>query len=307
MKTLIVGAGAMGGIVGALLAESGVDVTLYDVARAQVEAIQKNGLIIERGDRRRVVKIRATMDISQLEPVDLLIVLVKSYDTRQAVQGAMSCVTPDTSVLTLQNGVGNVEEITVLIPPRQVFAGVTSHGAMVLHPGIIRHNGGAKTFIGPVDPEQFSRAQEIAGIFNQAGIETVVTEDIQGVIWTKLTANAAINPLTATLRCPNGELVRDRNSLAIMEKIVDEVKKLASVQGIKLIQEDMLDYVKNVCHATSGNNSSMLMDILKGRRTEIDAINGRIALLGQKYGVPVPVNECLAGLVRMVESRGKCQ
>lgn len=302
MQTVIVGAGAMGSLVGALLTENGIDVTLYDIAREQVAAIREQGLIIERGDRKRTVRIPATCALKEIEFADLLILLVKSYDTRNAVRGVMPLISSRTLVLTLQNGGGNLEMITELIPKGQVFAGVTSHGAMRLGLGVIRHNGGAKTYLGPADDKQLRKAEEIAGLLNQGGLETMVSRDIQGTIWTKLTANAAINPLTAITGCTNGELLEHQDTIKIMEMIIEEVKKTASAQGIQLLHEDMFDYVKSVCAATRENKSSMLMDILGGRRTEIDAMNGLIALLGKKYGVPVPVNKCMSNLVRVIES-----
>lgn len=307
MKTVIIGAGAMGCLVGALLTESGVQVTLYDIAREQVEAIRRQGLIIERGDSRRAVKVPATTDLMEIEQADLLVVLVKSYDTQRAVEGVRSCISPQTMVLTLQNGEGNIEAITRIIPPKQVFAGVTSHGAMILGPGMIRHSGGGKTFIGPMDHDQFSQGEEITFLFNQAGMETVISRDIQGAIWTKLIANGAINPLTAIIGCTNGELLEDENLLDTMECIVNEGKKAAEAAGIKVFREDMFEYVKSVCAATRENKSSMLMDVLKGRRTEVDAINGMIAMVGRKYGVPVPVNQCMTSLVHVIEAKNKKQ
>jgi len=307
MKTVIIGAGAMGCLVGALLAESGVQVTLYDIAPEQVEAIRKQGLIIERGNSRRAVKVNATADLKEIEKADLLVILVKAYDTQRAVEGVRSCISPETLVLTLQNGDGNIEEITGIIPARQVFAGVTSHGAMLLGPGIIRHSGGGKTFIGPMDKENFYQGEEITRLFNNAGMETMISRDIKGVIWTKLIANGAINPLTAIIGCTNGELLEDTNLLDTMESIVNEGKKAAEAAGIKLLQEDMLEYVKSVCAATRANKSSMLVDVLKGRRTEVDAINGMIAMVGRKYGVPVPVNQCMVSLVHGIEKKNKKQ
>lgn len=307
MKIVIVGAGAMGGLVGALLTESGIEATLYDISREQVEAIRKHGLIIERENKRRVVKVHATNALHELGQADLLIVLVKSYDTQRAVQGVKDCISPETLVLTLQNGEGNVAAISRVIPAQQILAGVTSHGAMLLSPGIVRHNGGAKTFIGPVDRHQFPKAEEVARLFNQAGIETIVSQDIQGTIWTKLLANAAINPLTAIMGCTNGALLEDESLLAVMENIVEEGKKAAAAAGIKLFREDMFDYVKSVCTATRENKSSMLMDILKGRRTEIDAINGMVTLIGEKNGQGTPVNQCVTQLVHALEKGRKQQ
>ncbi len=201
MKTLIVGAGAMGSLVGGLLAEGGNEVILYDIAQEQVNAINMCGLVIKQGDRCRMVKIKSTSRINELGTADLLIVLVKSYDTEKAIKEVKPCIDSQTLVLTLQNGEGNIEAITKVIPPKQVLAGVTSHGAMLLSPGLIQHNGGAQTFIGPVDKQDCSSAEVVAQLLDQAGIAARVCPDIKGMIWTKLIANAAINPLTAFRLC----------------------------------------------------------------------------------------------------------
>ncbi|ATW26294.1 ketopantoate reductase family protein [Candidatus Formimonas warabiya] len=304
MKTIVVGAGAMGSLVGALLAESGNDVILYDIAKEQVDAINEHGLVIEQGDGRRTVKMKATTDLNRLGTADLLVVLVKSYDTGAAILGVKSCIDAHTKVLTLQNGEGNIDAITKVVPPRQVLAGVTSHGAMLLRPGVIRHNGGARTFIGPVDKGDDSWAKEIAQLLNGAGMDTRVFLDITGTIWTKLIANAAINPLTAITGLCNGALLEDENLLKLMESILEEGKAVAEAQGIKLFRDDMFEYTKSVCAATRENKSSMLMDVVKGRRTEIDAINGMVAMRGQRYQVPTPVNTCMTRLVRSLE-KGK--
>lgn len=303
MKTVIVGAGAMGCLLGALLTESGAEVILYDIAQEQVTAIRKQGLMIERENIKRRVKVRATWDLKELEQVDLVIVLVKAYDTMSAIKGVRPCISPKTQVLTLQNGAGNIEAITGLIPARQVFAGVTSHGAMLLEPGMVRHNGVGKTFIGAVDPGERSKAEEIASYLQRAGIETAVSYDIRGIIWTKLLVNAAINPLTALIGCTNGQLLKDEGLLMIMKNIVDEGQKVALSAGIELFQEDMLTYVKSVCVATKDNKSSMLMDILRGRRTEIEAINGMVVSLGEKNQLETPVNQCLTRLVHSLSHR----
>lgn len=302
MKTLIVGAGAMGGLVGALLTESGRSVTLYDINREQVQAINEQGLVIERGDSRRIVKVSATTNIEEIHGAELIIFFVKSYDTKKALEEVKPCITQETKVLTLQNGEGNIETITSVIPSGQVFAGITSHGAMLLAPGVIRHSGGAETFIGPIDHNRFQEAEEIARLLNHAGMKTIISRDIKSTIWTKLIINAAINPLTAIIRCTNGRLLDEANLLFLMENIVEEGKRVAQAAGIK-VSQDIFEHVKKVCFATGDNKSSMLMDIIKGRQTEIDAINGIIAKNGQGYGIPVPFNECMVRLVRGMEVR----
>ncbi|MGI6711196.1 MAG: ketopantoate reductase family protein [Bacillota bacterium] len=307
MKIIVVGAGAMGSLVGGLLAEKGADVTLYDVAYEHINTIRNKGLIIEYEGRRRVINVNATEKVKELGKADLLVVLVKSYDTGEALRGIEACLTSRTSVLTLQNGLGNIEAIREVVPPQQILAGVTSHGAMLLEPGMVRHNGGSKTYVGAVDKNERARAQWAARVLNLAGIETQVSEDIMGAVWTKLIVNAAINPLTAITGRFNGELVEDKDLLILMEAIVQEAVLVAKALDMELQHEDMFEYVQTICRVTAQNRSSMLMDIIRGRRTEINAINGSIVGLGVRYLVPTPVNRCMTHLVCSLEKKGTSQ
>ncbi|MGI6065308.1 MAG: ketopantoate reductase family protein [Bacillota bacterium] len=301
MRVVVVGAGAMGSLTGGLLAQSGIEVILFDILKERVEPISRHGLIIEGSWGRQVVRVQATTRTDDLNRADMLIVLVKSYDTRAAVWGVRNCIGSQTLVLTLQNGLGNVEAISGIVPVERVFAGVTSHGAMLTAPGTVRHNGGAKTYIGNVINREKDGAQNIARVLSMAGIETEVSPDIQGALWTKLIVNAAINPLTAISGLYNGELQEHRDILEIMQQIVNEAMGVAAAEKVKLQADDMLSYVKSICHATASNKSSMLMDILNGRRTEIDAINGMIVQKAKEHYLSAPVNETITHLVRVLE------
>lgn len=297
MDIIIVGAGAMGGLVGGLLTESGMETVLYDVSSQRIDAIRQNGLVIEREGRKRSIKVNATTRPDELKTADLLCVLVKSYDTREALWAVQRSIGPETKVITLQNGLGNVEAISDIVPAGQILAGVTSHGAMLLRPGVIRHNGGAKTYIGSLTGEK-EETGNIAQILTHAGMETFVSDDMDGVIWTKLVANAGINPLTAISGLHNGELLDSTDMLDLMEKIVGEAVRVAADLKICLQEEDMFSYVQSVCRATAQNKSSMLMDVLNGRRTEIDAINGMIVKKAAELKISAPVNETVTALVR---------
>lgn len=301
MKIVIAGAGAMGSLLGGLLAESGADITLYDICQDKIAAISAKGLLIEREGKKRRVMVGATADRASLPKADLVLIMVKSYDTGVAIRQVKSCLKEKTMVLTLQNGWGNVDAITGIVPSQQVLAGVTSHGAMLLAPGIVRHNGGAKTFIGPINPEIFPDAKHLADFFSGAGIETLAAENIVDVIWTKLVVNAVINPLTALTRLRNGELLKHPELLQIMGKIVQEAEEVSLARGIRLQEPDMLSYVVAICKATAHNRSSMLEDILKNRPTEIDAINGMIVWEGKKNNRKTPINEIMVGLIRVLE------
>ena len=191
MRIAVVGAGAMGSLFGGLLAEAGEDVVLVDIWEEHVRAINERGLHIKGVSGDRVVRVRATTKHAEVGVVDLVLFQVKSYATEKAIRDALPMIGERTVVLTLQNGLGNVEKIAAVVGRERVLAGTTAHGATVLGPGEIYHAGRGPTVIGEVDGRITDRVKAIAATFNRAGIETEVTDNIMGAIWTKMLANVA--------------------------------------------------------------------------------------------------------------------
>ncbi len=303
MRIAIVGAGAMGSLFGGLLAEAGEDVVLVDVWEEHMRAINERGLRIRGVSGDRVVRVKATTKHAEVGVVDLVLLQVKSYATEKAIRDALPMVGERTVVLTLQNGLGNVEKIAAVVGRERVLAGTTAHGATVLGPGEIYHAGRGPTVIGEVDGRITDRVKAIAELFNRAGIETEVTDNIMGAVWTKMLANVAINALTAITGLYNGELLELEETKAVMLKAVDEAVAVAKAMGIKLLVEDPHEFVLGIARATATNKSSMLQDVERGRRTEIDAINGMIVHYGRELGIPTPVNEALVAAVKGIELR----
>ncbi|MEN1761481.1 ketopantoate reductase family protein [Anoxynatronum sibiricum] len=304
MKIAVVGAGAMGCLYGGLLSDVGNQVFLVDVWQEHVDVINQKGLSISgvSGDR-RITSIRATTSAMDVGICDLVIVFVKSTATRLAVQHAQPLIGADTLVLTLQNGLGNAEAISESVGEDKVIAGVTAHGSTLLGPGAIRHAGQGPTVIGPLVPRQDNRLEKICTAFQQAGLETIVDDNVMGLIWGKLMANIGINALTAITGLQNGELLQYAETEELLEKAVQEAREVARVKGITVKEEDPVAYVKSVCRKTAENRSSMLQDITRGSRTEIDVINGAIVAEGLRLGVETPVNRVLTLLVRTIEKK----
>lgn len=308
MKIGIVGAGAMGCLYGGLLSASGQDVTLLDIMEDHVRAISENGLRIEiksvdgSVEERIFDSVKATINPLDIGVVDLAIVFVKSTFTRQAAEGNRALFGPDTTVLTLQNGMGNVEAISTVVDEKNIIAGTTAHGATMLGPGRIRHAGSGKTVLGELDGNPSKRVEEIAAMFNLAGLETEVTENVAGLLWDKLLVNVGINALTAILEVPNGKLVEIQEAETLLEQAVEEGYKVAIARGIRLNHSDPVAHTKEVCRATAENRSSMLQDVTSGRKTEIDMINGAITREGRAVFIPTPVNELLALLIKSKEA-----
>lgn len=301
MKITIIGSGAMGSLFGALLAESGQDVMLIDIQKDHVDAVNACGLTVESGDRRRTVPLPASICAADGKNADLVIVFVKSSQTREAAVSALSCLKENTFVLTLQNGLGNADVIAEIIDADRVIAGTTAHGATLLNPGHIRHAGAGPTVIGPWSAKNHLDLEPVKTLFCNAGIKTDINPDIHFVVWKKLIINIGINAITALTGTKNAAVCDQPPQGPMVQAAVKEACDVAKACGIRL-PEDILDAVYIAARATGPNRSSMGQDVDARRPTEIDAINGAVVRLAKENNIPVPVNETLTALVRMLQN-----
>ncbi len=302
MKIAVVGAGAMGSLFGALLAEDGNDVWLYDVQVDHVNAVNASGLSIEREGKTRTVTIKATCEPQDIGQVELAIIFVKSTHTQSAVATANDLVGANGLVMTLQNGMGNADVIAGIINPNRILAGTTAQGATMLGAGKIRHAGKGATTIGMWAPGQkgFARAQKIADFFTRAGIETAAVEEVRDIIWHKLFINIGINAITALTGIKNGQILDLEITRELSRTAVNEAIAVARAAGIK-VQAETVTQVFKVAEATAVNRSSMGQDVDNHRQTEIGAINGFIVREAKRLGLKATVNETLAALVETME------
>ncbi|MFA5411565.1 MAG: 2-dehydropantoate 2-reductase [Candidatus Omnitrophota bacterium] len=302
MKVVIVGPGAMGCLFAAFLSKSKEEVWLLDKDRERAARINQQGIILEGVSGNWQAGIKATAEVKEIGEADLLIIAAKSYDTKAALTQARPLIGEGSGVLTLQNGIGNIEIISEIAGPEKVIGGVTNLGATLLDTGKVRHAGKGETIIGRIDGRITPQMRFVREIFNRAGLETRISRDIKGLLWSKLIINAGINALTAITRLNNGKLVEFEGTRRVLRGAVTEAVRIAKRKRIKLIYDDPLAKVEAVCEATATNVSSMLQDVLKNKRTEIDFINGVIVRQGQELGIPVPVNTILVDLVKTIES-----
>jgi 2-dehydropantoate 2-reductase len=303
MRVVIVGAGAMGSLFGFLLSRAGKDVWLLDKHPELTGHIRERGLTVEGASGKHVVSIPITTAVDDIQWADLIIVFVKAYDTTQAILDAKPLIRQHSVVLTLQNGIGNVEAILNVVGEEKTIAGTTAHGATVLGPGHIRHAGTGETIIGELHGQQSERLLKIQGFFGSAGITANITQDVTSLLWSKLLINVGINPLTGITGLPNGALLDFEETRSIMHTAVNEAKEVASRKGIRLIYEDHLKKVDSVCQATAPNISSMLQDLRNNKKTEIDFINGALVKKGSDAGIDTPINQVLTHLIHLRESR----
>lgn len=291
----------MGCLYGGYLARLGVDVWLYDVWPEHVRAMNDHGLTIVDQNGEHVIPVKATLDVAEIGIADLVIIFVKSTQTARAVEQVRDCIGSATLVLTLQNGLGNIEAIAAHVDSERVLAGVTSQGCTLLGPGKIRHAGVGKTHIGPVAGTAPAGMEEVVRIFNEAGLETEVSHNAVGMIWTKLVTNVGVNALTAITGLHNGDLLKYPELVEIMDAAVSEVEQVAAAKGIMLEVDNPKEHVHSVCRATAANRSSMLQDVSNKRQTEIVSINGAIVREAERLNINVPYNRVLTNLVKVIE------
>lgn len=305
MKIGIVGIGALGCLLGAHLSEV-TDIVLIGHWPEQVATIRDQGLWLEHPDGslgRYWPTI--TADPAQVGEVDVVIVAVKSRQTQEAAEVAAGLLGPEGLAVTLQNGLNNCATLRQLLGVSRVTLGVTSQGSTLLGAGQVRHAGRGPTHFG-MDPAlgmaQLFRLHDLVALFNRAGFESYLVSDMDGLVWGKLAVNAAINPLTALLRVPNGFLLEHPALIDLMSRAAREVASVAEAQGIALPFPDPAERAMAVAAATATNRSSMLQDVTRGVPTEVEAICGAVARVARDLGIATPMNVKLCKLVRQVEN-----
>jgi 2-dehydropantoate 2-reductase len=303
MKIAILGAGAMGSLYGGFLARQMENkVTLINTRRDHIEAINSKGLTINTPEGDLVIKnLTAVTSPAGLGVHDLVIVFVKATATEEATRRAVNLVGPETIVLTLQNGLGNIEKLCRVVDPKHVVGGINSYGSAVKGPGEIVLRGFGETVFGEIDGSVSERLKNLKDVFDKASLPAKISANINGVVWTKLITNIGINALCAILDVKNGQLLQHPEAEALVEAAIREALAVAQAMGVVLETDDPLAHAKKVIQNTGENICSMLQDIRAKRQTEIAVINGAIVESGAKYGVPTPINMVLTNLIKVIQ------
>lgn len=296
MDFLVVGAGAMGCLFAARLKRAGLEVGIYEKIQERALRILERGIQVEGAGGTFQVMVPVVSWKPDPGP-DTVLLCVKSYDTEEASKTIASWLKEDTDVLTLQNGLGNIEVLERVFGKERVLGGVTSEGATVLDHGSIRHAGVGETSIGPPGPG----AEKIVSAFRRAGFTCKAVDDVHRLVWGKLVVNAGINALAALTGLRNGRLPQIRATRAVMEMAVEEAVTVARAKQILLPYPDPIGRVMEVCEATAGNVASMLQDVRNRKVTEIAFINGAVVREGKALGISTPVNLVLTALVQTVQ------
>lgn len=303
MKVVIIGPGAMGCLFAGYFAKKKQhDIWILDRNPRRAKRLSENGLKIETGKTSFSVKINATARADDIKAPDLIIICVKSYDTEDVLKTIEPVLTKDGRVLTLQNGLGNMEMMSEIVGPERVLGGVTAHGATLLGEGYVRHAGVGDTVIGNISGKLTVSMRPVRELFNLSGFATRLTKDVNSIIWSKLIINVGINAISALTRLPNGALIENQGTREVVSMAVTEAVRLGKKKRIKLVYDDPIAKVESVCRATALNISSMLQDVLKKKKTEIDYINGAIVRQCKSLSIPAPTNVILTDLVKSIES-----
>ncbi len=304
VRIVVLGAGAMGSLMAGRLALAGADVVLLGRPSPHLASIAAAGLTLTEDDgSSQKIPLPVTTEPDAVEEIDLLVVLVKSWATAEALASIHDRLPVSATVLTLQNGLGNVAAIRAALgddtPPRDVVIGVTAQAARREAPGTVRHTGDGPTAIGRPDGLTTPRLSAAAAAFVSAGFATVVVPDIERWVWRKLAVNAAINGPTALAGVPNGAIRSNPELRAAAIILAAEVAAIARARGIKL--DHIAAAVDKVAQDTALNRSSMLQDFDTQERTEVDAIYGLLIAESERLGIGVPASRVVAALIRAHE------
>lgn len=291
MKVAVIGPGAMGCLYAVRLAHSGAKVQLVDHKPDRAERLEKSGITVESADGALEERVNVVTHVPT--GLDFIIVLTKAYST------ASLRFPPETPVLTLQNGLGNVETLCSMLGSARVMAGATTEAAHLVEEGRTRHVASGTTTFGawtscPVDPA--------AETLQKAGFNIELTDAPGQMIWEKVAINAGINPLTALLNVPNGRLLEISEVRQLMRDLVVEAAKVAATEGYRF-DHSLVEMAEGMCEQTAENVSSMLQDVRAERQTEVDALSGEIIRRATLASLPTPRTRVICQLVHGLEKR----
>ena len=289
MRVGIIGSGSLGSLFAAYLSKH-FEIVLLGHWPEQMAALRKNGLtVIHPNNSKSQFYFPIIEDPTSTSPIDIALILVKSYQTERATVEAKSLLSSNGMAITLQNGLGNFEAIAKIIGADRVVQGVTAIGANMVKPGIVHYAGNGDTSIAH-STKNLRALTQMVTLFNNSGFKTGLVENIESLVWGKLAVNSAINPITALLKIPNGFIVSNSAAKNIVIETAEETSKVAKALGISLPYEYAGEQAIAVAQATAKNRSSMLQDILRGAPTEIDAICGQVVSYGKACGIKTPLN-----------------
>jgi len=307
LKIAIVGTGAMGSVYAGLLAAAGHEVWAIDRWREHIDAIRAGGLRVEGASGDRTVKLNATTDTRAAGPCDLVILATKAMHVAAAAESARPLLGKDTPVLSIQNGLGGPDAAAQVLGRDRVMVGVVGgFGASMKAPGHAHHNGWELVRLGEFGGPITERLRTIEAVWRGAGFRVKVFDDIDQLVWEKLICNCAYSGPCGLSERTTGEVMEDADLSSVSAACATEAFQVARAKGVRLGFDDPVAYVRDFGSKIPHARPSVLLDLLAGRKSEIDVINGSIPRVGREVGVAAPVNETVTALVRAKERRLGC-
>ncbi|MGE7544397.1 ketopantoate reductase family protein [Sporosarcina newyorkensis] len=305
MKIVVVGAGAMGSRFGSALFTSGHDVTLVDSWIEHVDKINKNGLSVtdERGTR--LIPITSVLPEEFSGRADLLLMFTKSMQTETMIKKCLHMIAKETEIVTLQNGIGNLEMLSKYISKDQLFAGTTTYASNLTEAGSVHAYGSGMIEMMHINGNRKEDAERIVTLLNAAGLVAKLSDDVMRSIWEKAAFNAVLNPLCTLTSSPVGTIGSYESIMEIIEGILEEIELISRAEGVSLDKRNVLSVIEGVFHPdmSAHHFSSMYHDIQRGRGTEIDYLNGAFIRKAHKHGISAPINTMIFHLIKIIENR----
>lgn len=291
---LLVGTGALSTLFAARLSEAGHHVTMLGTWQDGLQALSRNGArVVNTNGSEGVFHVHATNDPDEVRGIKHAIVLVKSWQTKRAADQLKGILAPDGIALTLQNGLGNRETLARDLGAGRVALGITTTAATLLGPGLVKVGGE-----GIISLEQNQALGPLEAALRSSNFNLQIVNDARSLVWGKLVINAAINPLTALLRVPNGELLNHPWARKAMNMLAREAADVAEAERVNLPFANPVEAAEDVARKTAKNLSSMFQDVRRGAPTEIDAICGAVTRRGEAHGIKTPYNRSCWQLVK---------
>lgn len=306
MKIGIIGAGAMGSVYAGLMADAGHDVWMFDNWAEHVAAVRANGLKVEGASGDRLARPNATSDAAEAGEVELAIVATKAMQTKAAVEAARPMIGASTAVLSLQNGLGNVERISELVDPANVLCGIAGgFGASMVGPGHVHHNGMEAINMAEAGGGVSPRVEAVAEAWRSSGFTVGVYDDIWPVVWSKLMANIAVSATCTLTGMRVGQITENEWAWGLSLDCVREAAACAEAKGIKLLYDDPVAWVQDFTTKIPNARPSMYLDTQAGRVSEIGSIHGGVVAEGEKLGVATPTCAFMVRAVTALQEKNR--
>ena len=302
MRIAVIGAGAMGSIYGGRLSLHN-EVYMVDTSAAVVDHISREGICLEEPDGVHVYRPKAVTSTEGLEPVDLIVLFVKSLYSKAALSGNPCLIGPDTYILTLQNGCGHEDILSEFVPRERIIIGTTQDNGAALGPGHVRRGGTGHTNVGMLTGDDKRFFPRMAEAFGSCGFELEIHSDIRQLIWNKLFTNVSLSAVTAILQVDMGYITSNAHAWNMTVQLIHEAAAVARAMGLEADDEAIIAEIKAVSERTPRGCTSIRADLRDGRRSEVDTISGSVVRAAQKYGVAVPTHRFVVEMVHAMEER----